>query len=46
MDNVANVKETLRGYRVTQLKELCREVGISQCAKNKKVLIDRLTPLF
>ena len=45
MDNVSNVRETLKGYRVTQLKELCREVGISQCAKNKKILIDRLTPI-
>lgn len=45
MDNVENVRQTLKGYRVTQLKELCREVGISQCAKNKKVLIDRLLPI-
>lgn len=45
MDNVENVRQTLKSYRVTQLKELCREVGISQCAKNKKVLIDRLLPI-
>eukprot|EP00466_Bigelowiella_natans_P019476 jgi/Bigna1/144373/aug1.87_g19081 len=44
MDNVGNVGETLKGHGVTQLKELCREVGTSQCARNKKTSTDRSTP--
>ena len=45
-DNIVeNTRETLKSYRVSQLRELCRESGVSQCAKNKMILVNRLLPI-
>lgn len=44
-DVVENTRETLNSYRVSQLRELCRESGVSQCAKNKMILVNRLLPI-
>ena len=36
----------LKALRVTQLKELCKELNLSQFAKNKSVLLKRLAPVI